>query len=113
MWVLKAEASMDFEYMGGLGKRVKRKWRCGRGWRVRRVPAVDARGGEEKDGSSDDHGKPATVYKSQKRNELVNDGYRIIGNSGDQWSDLLGYAMSVRSFKLPNPMYYIAWTRDD
>ncbi|KAL9271341.1 Acid phosphatase 1-like protein [Drosera capensis] len=58
--------------------------------------------------SSDDHGKPATVYKSQKRNELVNDGYRIIGNSGDQWSDLLGYAMSVRSFKLPNPMYYIA-----
>ncbi|GAV75701.1 Acid_phosphat_B domain-containing protein [Cephalotus follicularis] len=55
----------------------------------------------------DDHGKLATVYKSEKRSEMVKDGYRIRGNSGDQWSDLLGFAMSDRSFKLPNPMYYI------
>ncbi|GAB2265450.1 Sigma1B-adaptin [Dionaea muscipula] len=58
--------------------------------------------------TSDDHGKLATVYKSGKRSEIVNDGYRIVGNSGDQWSDLLGYSMSTRSFKLPNPMYHIA-----
>lgn len=57
--------------------------------------------------SSEDHGKLATVYKSEKRKEMVEEGYRILGNSGDQWSDLLGSPMSIRSFKLPNPMYYI------
>jgi acid phosphatase len=55
-----------------------------------------------------DHGKPATVYKSEKRQELVDAGFRIHGNSGDQWSDLTGFAVAKRSFKLPNPMYYIA-----
>ncbi|ONK80435.1 uncharacterized protein A4U43_C01F17690 [Asparagus officinalis] len=56
----------------------------------------------------DDHEKTATAYKSEKRSEIVGDGYRIVGNWGDQWSDLLGYPMSNRSFKLPNPMYFIA-----
>ncbi|KAL5999310.1 hypothetical protein ACLOJK_040761 [Asimina triloba] len=55
-----------------------------------------------------DHGKPAIIYKSEKRTEMLQAGYRILGNSGDQWSDLLGSAMSNRSFKLPNPMYYIS-----
>ncbi|KAI5340663.1 PREDICTED: acid phosphatase [Prunus dulcis] len=56
-----------------------------------------------------DQGKLATVYKSEKRNEMEKEGYRILGNSGDQWSDILGtsISMSIRSFKLPNPMYYI------
>ncbi|KAL6580611.1 Sigma1B-adaptin [Orobanche minor] len=58
-------------------------------------------------GSSEDRGKTATKYKSDKRDELVREGYRILGNSGDQWSDLLGSSMSERSFKLPNPMYHI------
>ncbi|GAB2303697.1 Sigma1B-adaptin [Dionaea muscipula] len=57
--------------------------------------------------SSDDQGKEAIVYKSEKRSEMASEGYRIVGNSGDQWSDLLGSSMSIRSFKLPNPMYYI------
>jgi len=56
----------------------------------------------------EDHGKKATLYKSEKRNDMVEEGYRILGNSGDQWSDLLGSSVSIRSFKLPNPMYYIA-----
>lgn len=56
----------------------------------------------------DDHGKLAVLYKSEKRSEMEREGYRILGNSGDQWSDLLGTPMSTRSFKLPNPMYYIA-----
>lgn len=56
---------------------------------------------------AEDHGKTATIFKSEKRNEMVKDGFRIVGNSGDQWSDLLGSSMSTRSFKLPNPMYYI------
>lgn len=55
-----------------------------------------------------DKGKPATQYKSEKRKELEDEGYRIRGNSGDQWSDLTGFAVAQRSFKLPNPMYYIA-----
>ncbi|KAK1289806.1 Acid phosphatase 1 [Acorus calamus] len=55
-----------------------------------------------------DMGKSAVVYKSERRAELVLEGYRILGNSGDQWSDLLGFAVAKRSFKLPNPMYYIA-----
>ncbi|KAJ7969514.1 Acid phosphatase 1 [Quillaja saponaria] len=55
-----------------------------------------------------DQGTPATVYKSEKRANLVNEGYRIQGSSGDQWSDLWGFAIATRSFKLPNPMYYIA-----
>lgn len=55
-----------------------------------------------------DQGKPAIIYKSEKRAELVNAGYRIHGNSGDQWSDLWGHAVASRSFKLPNPMYYIS-----
>ncbi|ERN15207.1 hypothetical protein AMTRI_Chr05g58460 [Amborella trichopoda] len=55
-----------------------------------------------------DSGKPAVVYKSEKRMEIEGEGYRIHGNSGDQWSDLLGFAIGNRSFKLPNPMYYIS-----
>uniref|UniRef100_A0A7N0TI39 Acid phosphatase n=1 Tax=Kalanchoe fedtschenkoi TaxID=63787 RepID=A0A7N0TI39_KALFE len=55
-----------------------------------------------------DLGKLATVYKSEKRREIESAGYTIHGNSGDQWSDLTGFAVATRSFKLPNPMYYIA-----
>ncbi|KAK4798455.1 hypothetical protein SAY86_030781 [Trapa natans] len=58
--------------------------------------------------SSADQGKHAVIYKSEKRLELTKEGYRLHGNSGDQWSDLWGFAEAERSFKLPNPMYYIA-----
>lgn len=49
----------------------------------------------------------AIEYKSGKRTELVNAGFRIVGNIGDQWSDLLGPNAGDRTFKLPDPMYYI------
>ncbi|KAK9131077.1 hypothetical protein Sjap_011564 [Stephania japonica] len=52
--------------------------------------------------------KTAMVYKSEKRMQLEEQGYRIHGSCGDQWSDLLGHPMATRSFKMPNPMYYIA-----
>ncbi|KAL8539562.1 hypothetical protein ACS0TY_001243 [Phlomoides rotata] len=58
--------------------------------------------------SVEDHEKTAIKYKSDKRNELVEEGYRLLGNSGDQWSDLLGPCMSNRSFKLPNPILYMS-----
>ncbi|KAF6164224.1 hypothetical protein GIB67_010194 [Kingdonia uniflora] len=55
-----------------------------------------------------DRGTTAVIYKSEKRMQLEAEGYRIHGSSGDQWSDLYGSPMATRSFKLPNPMYYIA-----
>ncbi|KAK9282503.1 hypothetical protein L1049_005422 [Liquidambar formosana] len=53
-------------------------------------------------------GTTAVVYKSSKRKELEEKGYRILGNMGDQWSDLLGTNVGNRTFKVPNPMYYIS-----
>uniref|UniRef100_A0A0D6QTH6 Acid phosphatase n=1 Tax=Araucaria cunninghamii TaxID=56994 RepID=A0A0D6QTH6_ARACU len=56
----------------------------------------------------DDKGKSAVLYKSERRSKIEQDGFKIRGNSGDQWSDLSGYSVGDRTFKLPNPMYYIA-----
>lgn len=39
---------------------------------------------------------------------LEQNGYRIVGNIGDQWSDILGTNTGYRTFKLPDPMYYVA-----
>ncbi|KAL6335770.1 hypothetical protein AAG906_039533 [Vitis piasezkii] len=50
----------------------------------------------------------ALVYKSNKRKMLEQNGYRIVGNIGDQWSDILGTNTGYRTFKLPDPMYYVA-----
>ncbi|KAJ4899321.1 hypothetical protein Rs2_13272 [Raphanus sativus] len=55
----------------------------------------------------EDQGKSATKYKSEQRSKLIEEGFKIRGNTGDQWSDLLGFAVADRSFKVPNPMYYI------
>ncbi|XP_060218991.1 acid phosphatase 1-like [Lycium barbarum] len=49
----------------------------------------------------------SVVYKSSKRTELVKAGYRIVGNIGDQWTDLIGENAGSRTFKVPDPMYYI------
>lgn len=51
--------------------------------------------------------KMTTVeYKTNCRKEIESQGYKIILNIGDQWSDLVG-GYSQQIFKLPNPMYYI------
>ncbi|XP_050384173.1 acid phosphatase 1-like [Argentina anserina] len=52
-------------------------------------------------------GNTSVVYKSSERRKLEESEYRIIGNIGDQWSDLLGTNVDYRTFKLPDPMYYI------
>ncbi|XP_061358387.1 stem 28 kDa glycoprotein-like [Gastrolobium bilobum] len=52
-------------------------------------------------------GKTSQEYKTAERKKLVEEGYRIIGNTGDQWTDLLGKHKGDRTFKLPNPMFYI------
>ncbi|KAI6671858.1 hypothetical protein NL676_006743 [Syzygium grande] len=57
---------------------------------------------------SDYSGTTAVVYKSNDRRKVVESGYRIIGNIGDQWSDVLGTQAGNRTFKLPDPLYYIS-----
>ncbi|KAL5072616.1 hypothetical protein RYX36_011600 [Vicia faba] len=53
-------------------------------------------------------GMSAVKYKSSIRKEIENEGYRIWGNVGDQWTDLQGDSLGNRTFKLPNPMYCIS-----
>lgn len=45
-------------------------------------------------------------YKSLTRKFIESTGYTIVANFGDQYSDLIG-GYSNRTFKLPNPMYYL------
>lgn len=47
-----------------------------------------------------------TEYKSQTRAHVEDQGYRIVANFGDQFSDLLG-GYADRAIKLPNPTYYL------
>uniref|UniRef100_A0A0D6R8U6 Acid phosphatase n=1 Tax=Araucaria cunninghamii TaxID=56994 RepID=A0A0D6R8U6_ARACU len=58
-------------------------------------------------GEPDD--KPSNVQslKIAKRTKLEEDGYKIWGNMGDQWSDITGEPSGLRTFKVPNPMYYV------
>ncbi|TVU37222.1 hypothetical protein EJB05_10525, partial [Eragrostis curvula] len=53
-------------------------------------------------------GQSAVAFKSAVRRQLVEEeGYRIRGNVGDQWSDLQGDVAGDRVFKVPNPMYFV------
>ncbi|XP_052173747.1 acid phosphatase 1 [Diospyros lotus] len=52
-------------------------------------------------------GQSAVAYKSEIRKQLQAEGYRIWGNVGDQWSDIQGDCVGNRTFKLPNPMYFV------
>jgi acid phosphatase len=47
------------------------------------------------------------AYKGEERKKIVDAGYRIVLNMGDQWSDLNGDARGEVSVKLPNPFYYL------
>lgn len=49
---------------------------------------------------------PAGVFKPKDRQAIVDKGYRIVLNIGDQASDLAG-CCSERVFKLPNPFYLL------
>ncbi|KAL1538294.1 acid phosphatase 1-like [Salvia divinorum] len=55
-----------------------------------------------------DNEKSIVEFKSEKSQELVDLRYRIAGNVGDQWSDLTGENVGLRTFKVPNPVYYKA-----
>jgi acid phosphatase len=47
------------------------------------------------------------AYKSEERKKILDAGYRIVLNMGDQWSDLNGDPRGEVSVKLPNPFYYL------
>ena len=46
------------------------------------------------------------TFKTAARKKITEDGYRIIINIGDQYSDLIG-GYADKTFKYPNPFYYI------
>lgn len=48
----------------------------------------------------------SAAFKSKERRRLTVEGYAVIINLGDQWSDLEG-GYAEGSFKLPNPCYYV------
>lgn len=55
----------------------------------------------------DDYDKKSVIpYKSGARKSIEEEGYHIVVNIGDQWSDLAG-GHSERVFKMPNPYYYV------
>ena len=50
---------------------------------------------------------PATIpYKSGTRAYIESQGYNIVADIGDQFSDLLG-GFADKTFKMPNPNYYL------
>ena len=49
---------------------------------------------------------PTIQYKSGTRAYIESQGYNIVGNFGDQFSDLKG-GFADMTFKMPNPNYYL------
>ena len=49
---------------------------------------------------------PTIQYKSGTRAYIESQGYDIVGNFGDQFSDLLG-GFADKTFKMPNPNYFL------
>ncbi len=49
----------------------------------------------------------ALAYKSAERVKIAAEGYRIVLNVGDQWSDLRGKPGADLSVKYPDPFYFI------
>jgi predicted secreted acid phosphatase len=49
---------------------------------------------------------PTIQYKSGTRAYIESQGYDIVGNFGDQFSDLQG-GFADKTFKMPNPNYYL------
>ena len=51
------------------------------------------------------------AYKSAARARIVAQGYRIVLNVGDQWSDLKGNPEAEFSVKYPDPFYFLPYPR--
>ncbi len=55
---------------------------------------------------TEDKSQSVVPYKTQVRSVITNDGYTIIASIGDQKTDLIG-GYTEKTFKLPNPFYYL------
>jgi hypothetical protein len=79
---------------------------------AQRAPTEDNLRREGFDGWQKLYLKPASPtmttvqYKSGARRDIESQGYRIIANIGDQYSDLAG-GHATRAFKLANPFYFL------
>jgi hypothetical protein len=51
--------------------------------------------------------EPVGAFKSGVRARIVAQGYKIVLNVGDQWSDLKGNPEAEFSVKYPDPFYYL------
>jgi predicted secreted acid phosphatase len=56
---------------------------------------------------SAEHDVVVGTFKASRRQRIVDQGYRLILNVGDQWSDLKGAPQAEVSVKLPNPFYFL------
>jgi acid phosphatase len=73
---------------------------------VQNLKSVGYSGWEQLILRPDGNSQPARIFKSAMRQNLVDEGFTIVLNIGDQASDLAG-CCSERSFKLPNPFYLV------
>ena len=46
-------------------------------------------------------------YKASRRAQIAAQGYKIVLNVGDQWSDMKGKPEAELSVKYPDPFYFI------
>ncbi|XP_060205822.1 stem 31 kDa glycoprotein-like [Lycium barbarum] len=60
--------------------------------------------GKNDTGYSGVYSENALNWKTQKRAELVKDGYKLVGNLGG-WDDIIGDFL-LSTYNMPNPMYY-------
>ncbi|KAK9931250.1 hypothetical protein M0R45_018534 [Rubus argutus] len=56
----------------------------------------------------DDEVKGLQNYKADVREQLMGGGYSNWGILGDQYSSIEGLPRAKRTFKLPNPLYYVS-----
>jgi acid phosphatase len=57
--------------------------------------------------SPEESGESALEFKSSERKKIAAEGFRIVLNVGDQWSDLRGAAEAEYSVKYPDPFYFL------
>ncbi|XP_042026956.1 acid phosphatase 1-like [Salvia splendens] len=57
---------------------------------------------------AEDEKKEIGKFKADVREQLMSRGYHIWGILGNQWSSIQGPPTAQRTFKLPNPLYYVA-----
>ena len=82
------------------------RYESGRDLAVRTLQAAGYSGWEDLQMRLIGNSDPARIMKAAVRQSIERKGYKIILNIGDQLSDLAG-GYSERTYKLPNPYYFV------